>query len=61
MSGASAETITVREVADKLGMHPNTIYAMIRENRFPVRPLPLPQRKYLFSRQAIDRFLSMSQ
>jgi excisionase family DNA binding protein len=55
--GIGTDTLTVKEVARKLGLSLTTVYSMVRENRFPVRPLPLPQRKLLFSRAAIDRFV----
>jgi excisionase family DNA binding protein len=55
--GIEADTLTVKEVARKLGLSMTTLYSMVRENRFPVRPLPLPQRKLLFSKVAIDRFV----
>ena len=51
------DTLTVTQVASRLGLHRATVYAMLRENRFPVRPLPLPQRRKLFSKAAVDRFL----
>jgi excisionase family DNA binding protein len=50
-------TLTVREVAELLGLHPQTIYTMVNERRFPVRPLQLAKRKILFSRTAIERLL----
>lgn len=60
MTDPETTTLTVREVAKTLGLHPNTIYSMVKECRFPVRPLPLPQRKLLFSRAAIERLLEAS-
>lgn len=57
MENVVADTMTVKQVAEKLGLSITTLYVMLRENRFPVRPLPLPQRKHLFSRAAIERLL----
>ena len=51
------DTVTVREVASRLGLSLTTVYTMVRTKRFPVRPLPLPQRKLLFSRAEIERFV----
>ena len=49
--------LTVSQVAELFGLNPNTVYRMIRENRFPIRPLPLLARRYLFSRAAIERLV----
>lgn len=52
---ACRQTLTVREVAARLGLSANTIYKMIAARKLPVRPLALPGRKMLFSRAAVER------
>ena len=52
---ACKQTLTVREVAARLGLSANTVYKMIGARKLPVRPLALPGRKMLFSKAAVER------
>ncbi|MEK6455230.1 helix-turn-helix domain-containing protein [Caldifermentibacillus hisashii] len=48
------KTLTVNEVADYIGVHPDTIYNMVREKQIPhVRV----RRRIFFTVEAIDRWL----
>lgn len=57
MSRIEPDTLTVRQVANVLGLNINTVYAMLRTEHFPLKPLALPTHKILFSRGSVDRFL----
>ncbi|WP_407270769.1 helix-turn-helix domain-containing protein [Radiobacillus sp. PE A8.2] len=48
-------TITVKEVAKYLGVHTDTIYDLVREGSFPHIRFG---RKILFSKQAVDVWIS---
>jgi excisionase family DNA binding protein len=52
---ACKQTLTVREVAERIGLSANTIYKMIADRTLPIRPLPVPGRKILFSKAAVER------
>jgi len=52
------KTLTVNEVADYIGVHPDTIYNMVREKQIPhVRV----RRRIFFTVEAIDRWLDMQE
>lgn len=53
---ANKKTLTVREIAGVLGIHPQTLRAKLREGRFPLAPLPIPGRR-LFSAEAFEQLL----
>jgi len=53
---ASKATLTPREVAYLLGVHPNTVYRAIEADGFPV-PVIRIGRKLLFSTRAFERLL----
>jgi excisionase family DNA binding protein len=49
------KTLTVNEVADYIGVHPDTIYNMVREKQIPhVRV----RRRIFFTVEAIDRWMN---
>lgn len=52
-----SDTLTVTQIAAKLGLSAGTVYGMIRDNRFPIRPLPIPGKKLLFSKAAVERLV----
>lgn len=45
------KTLTVQNVADYLGVHPDTIYNMVREKQIPHFRV---RRRVLFTKDAID-------
>ncbi|MBY6276800.1 helix-turn-helix domain-containing protein [Symbiobacterium thermophilum] len=48
------KTLTVQEVAEYLGVHRDTIYAMVRQKQIPHFRI---RRRILFSREAIDAWI----
>lgn len=44
-------TITAKEVAAYLGVHPDTIYCMVKENRIPHLRL---RNRILFTKESVD-------
>jgi excisionase family DNA binding protein len=54
------ETCTVQEVARRLGLHRNTIYQMVRDERCPLRPMRVSSRKILFRTAEVDALLQQT-
>ncbi|ASN05788.1 helix-turn-helix domain-containing protein [Virgibacillus necropolis] len=48
------QTLTVREVADYLGLHTDIIYAMVKEKQIPHLKI---RRRILFTKQSIDLWI----
>ncbi|MDL4842505.1 helix-turn-helix domain-containing protein [Aquibacillus rhizosphaerae] len=48
------KTMTVKEVAEYLGVHTDSIYLMVRDNEVPHFKI---RAKILFSRDTIDRWI----
>lgn len=48
------KTLTVREAAEYLGVHPDTIYAMVRQKQIPHFRV---RRRIFFSQEAIDAWI----
>jgi len=47
-------TLTVREAATYLGVHPDTIYTMVRENQIPYFRV---RKRIFFSMEAIEKWI----
>ncbi|MFD1851402.1 helix-turn-helix domain-containing protein [Oceanobacillus bengalensis] len=47
-------TMTVKEVADYIGLHTDTIYDLVRENKIPHFRIG---RKILFTKETIDNWV----
>lgn len=48
------QTITVKELANYLGVHTDTIYAMVKQKQIPHLKI---QNRILFTREAIDLWI----
>ncbi|APB37950.1 helix-turn-helix domain-containing protein [Bacillus coagulans] len=48
-------TLTVQEVATYLGVHPDTIYTMVREKQIPFFRV---RKRIFFSRESIDKWIA---
>lgn len=53
-------TMNVKEVARYLGLSVSTVYKRVRDGSFPIRPLRLPTRVYLFSRESVERYVNVN-
>lgn len=51
-------TLTVREVAERLGVSPWAVYEAVRRGDFPVPPIRVG-RKIVFPRTQVDRLLGL--
>lgn len=49
------QTLTVKEVADYLGVHTDTIYKMVKQQQIPYLKI---RRRVLFSRSSIDAWMT---
>jgi excisionase family DNA binding protein len=52
-----SETLTTAEVAARLGLSRDAVYRIARSPHSPIRPLPVPARRWRWSAAAIERFL----
>ena len=53
-------TKTPREVAEMLGVHPNTVYRAVEAGEFPIVPIRIG-RKLLFATSQVERLLDAHQ
>lgn len=56
---ADRETVDIREVAQRLGIHRTTAYELARIDRLPVRTIRIG-RRLVVSRRALDQLLDVN-
>jgi len=54
LNGLTRKTLTVQEAAEYLGVHPDTIYNMVREKQIPHVRI---RRRIFFRVEAIDQWM----
>ena len=58
MNDSGKGTMTLKELATYLGLSATTVYHRVRDGSFPIKPIPLPTRAYLFSRASVEQYVN---